>query len=381
MVNGIAITMYIGIHKNADYLIITEELLNELTSRERFTRIFDHKEADRIPFLDSPWRTTIQRWHHEGLPSDADYINYFNLDHVGQIRIDTTPRFEQKILEETDEYKIVTTEWGVTMRRWKHADSTPEFLDQAIVDPDSWEIAKKRISPNRDRINWDMLRVQYPQWRAKDIWIQANLWFGFDVTHSWIVGTERLLCALITEPEWCMDMFSHLLDTQLKVLDMLWEEGYTFHSIRWPDDMGFKNGQFFSVATYRELLKPFHQRAIKWAHDHGVKACLHSCGNITPFIPELVEIGLDAINPLEVKAGMDPLAIKKQWGDALVLHGGINAALWDQPEKIKTEIIRLIPVLKEHGGYIFASDHSIPSDVSFNDFREIVDIIKELGAY
>jgi uroporphyrinogen decarboxylase len=98
-------------------------------------------------------------------------------------------------------------------------------------------------------------------------------------------------------------------------------------------------------------------------------------------VPELISMGLDALNPLEVKAGMDPVALKQKYGQDLVLHGGINAVLWDQPDQIRQEMERMLPVLKESGGYIFSSDHSVPSSVSLNDFRNIVDLAKRLGVY
>jgi uroporphyrinogen decarboxylase len=195
------------------------------------------------------------------------------------------------------------------------------------------------------------------------------------------VGTERVLFALVERPEWVQDMFSHFLEVNLALLEMVWDAGYRFDSVFWYDDMGYKLSQFFSLRMYRELLKPYHQRAIDWAHAKGAKAHLHSCGDIRPFVPELVGLGLDALNPLEVKAGMDPCALKQMYGKELVLHGGINAVLWDKPEEIKAEMERVIPVLKESGGYIFSSDHSVPSSVSLEDFRQIVSLAKRLGAY
>jgi uroporphyrinogen decarboxylase len=218
-------------------------------------------------------------------------------------------------------------------------------------------------------------------WKQQDAWIAAGFWFGFDVTHSWTVGTERFLTAMAMNPEWCMDMFEHYLYMCTTLMDMVWQEGYRFDTISWPDDMGYKYKQFFSLWMYRNLLKPFQQKAIDWAHAKGVKAHLHSCGNIVPFIPELIEIGLDALNPLEVKAGMDTLALKAQYGDDLVLHGGINAVYWDEPEKIVAEMEAKLPILKQNGGYIFASDHSIPDAVSFDDFAHIVAMYKKLGSY
>jgi uroporphyrinogen decarboxylase len=195
------------------------------------------------------------------------------------------------------------------------------------------------------------------------------------------VGTTRILIALAEDPEWVQDMFSHELDVNLALLDMVWDAGYTFDALSWPDDMGFKHNQFFSLRTYRNILKPIQKRAIEWAHAKGIKAHMHSCGDVNPFLPELVEIGLDSLNPLEVKAGMDPVHIKKTYGDSLVLHGGINAVLYGDLDALEAQMRSTVPALKEHGGYILSSDHSVPSSVSLSDFQRFVDLGKELGSY
>ena len=352
-----------------------------MTSRERFAQAYAHREADRIPVIDMPWMATIERWRREGMPKDADYIEFFGLDRRVHLHADNSPRYEEKVVEETDEYITRTTKWGVTCRNWKHAASTPEFLGFTIVDRPSWEAAKRRMRPDRDRIDWAHLKANYPVWRKKGTWLAAHFWFGFDVTHSFVVGTERVLCALVEDPEWIRDIISHHLEMHLSLFGMMWDAGYTFDALRWPDDMGYKGKQFFSLNTYREVVKPFHRRAIEWAHARGIRAELHSCGDVNPFVPEFVEMGLDGLNPLEVKAGMDPVGMKKKWGDRLALHGGINAVLWDRPDEIRAEMERVVPVLKQGGGYIFASDHSVPSTVSLKEFREIVALAKELGTY
>lgn len=352
-----------------------------LTTRERFLRTFEHQTADRIPITDSPWRTTIERWHREGLPENQSWVDYFGIDQVERIWVDNSPRYPETVIEETGEYKIYTTKWGATQKEWKRVQSTPEFLNFTITNPDIWQQTKERITPDPVRINWTELHRNYQKWKEHGVWIQAGLWFGFDVTHSWIVGTERFLLALIENPEWCQDMFGHLLDVNLELLNMIWNAGYEFDSIWWPDDMGYKHNQFFSLQMYRELLKPFHQKAIDWAHAKGIKAHLHSCGDINPFIPELIGMGLDALHPLEVKAGMNPVHLKSAFGADLVLNGGIDAVLWNDRDAIAAEMQRSIPVLKESGGYIFSSDHSVPSSVSLTDFRTIIELAKSLGTY
>jgi len=353
----------------------------KMTTHERFTRTFAHKEADRMPIIDEPWRGTIARWQREGMPANIDWRDYFEVDKVERIGIDNSPRFETKIIEETEKYTISTTPWGVTLKNFKTMDSTPEFLDFKVTSLEEWQRAKARMTFSQDRIPWDMLKNNYAKWRSEGRWLQAGFWFGFDVTHSHMSGTETILMAMLEEPEWVADMFNHYLDMCIEHFDKMWDAGYPMDSMHWYDDMGYKNTTFFSLKTYREVLKPVHKRAIEWAHNKGIPAHLHSCGYIMPFIDDLVEIGVDALNPLEVKAGMDVFKLKKEHGDKLVLHGGVNAVLWDKKEEILAEMEKLIPVLKKDGGYIFSSDHSVPNSVSFENFKAIIERAKELGKY
>lgn len=355
--------------------------MTELTTHERVKRMYEHKEADRVPIDDCPWESTLERWRREGMPEGVDYRDYFGLDNMVCLGVDNSPRFPWQVLEETDEYTVCRSNWGATFRNWKHAGGVPEFLDFTIKDPDSWRAAKERMTPDPDRINWDHLKRNYKSWRESGAWIGAGFWFGFDVTHSWTVGTERLLMAMITDPEWAVDMFNHLLDVCIGLYQQIWDAGYEFDEVNWPDDMGYKGHQFFSVGMYRELLKPVHKRAVDWAHAKGLKANLHSCGDIRPLVPELIEIGVDLLNPLEVKAGMDPVALKSEFGDKLVLQGGLNAVLYNKPEQLWEEMRRVIPMMKVNGGYIASSDHSVPETVSLEDFRRFVELAKELGSY
>ncbi len=352
-----------------------------MTTRERFQRMFQHREADRVPMLGAPWGTTLERWRAEGMPEGVGFSEYFDLDQVVGVGGDISPRYETRVVEETDEYIITFDAWGTTAKNWKHASSTPHWLGRTIVDRDTWEQAKARMVIGRDRVNWDHLKAHYATWREKDYWIHGGLWFGFDVTHARVIGTERLLIWMADDPELVRDIFQTELDCSLRVLDMIWDEGYTFDSIFWCDDMGYRNGLFFSLDMYRQVLKPVQAQAIAWAHEKGIMAHLHSCGNINELVPELLEIGLDALNPLEVKAGMDPARLKRDFGDRLVLHGGLNAMLWDDIDRIEAEIRRLMPVLKQEGGYIFQEDHSIPDSVSLDNYRRIVQIARREGSY
>lgn len=277
--------------------------METMTSRERFARMYAHKEADRVPITDIPWQGTISRWRREGMPAGADWREYFGVDKVEGISVDISPRYPCTVVEDNARYQIVTSPWGVTMKQFKEEDSTPEFLDFKVCTPEAWEEAKARMAYSPDRIPWDYLQDAYPRWKAEGSWIQAGFWFGFDVTHSWMAGTETLLIALLEEPEWVKDMFDTYLSRCIACFDAVWDAGYVFDEIYWPDDMGYKGTPFFSNQTYRDLLQPFHRRAVEWAHAKGIQAHLHSCGDVMPLIPDILDTGVDALNPLEVKAG------------------------------------------------------------------------------
>lgn len=352
-----------------------------MNSRERIKRMYEHREADRVPVIDDPWRGTLRRWRSEGMPENVDWEDYFGVDKIGAFQVDISPGYEERILEENDRYAIVTSNWGVTMKQFKEEDSTPEFLDYRVSDALAWEEAKKRMTLEDERIPWDLLKNTLPQWQAEGRWIRAVFWFGFDVTHSWMMGTENTLIAMMEEPELVTDIFDTYLKNNIALYNRIWDAGFRFDEMFWYDDMGYKGTTFFSPQMYRELLQPYHKKAVDWAHDHGIVAQLHSCGDISTLVKDIVATGVDALNPLEVKAGVDAVKIKKEYGDRLVLRGGINAVNWSDKDAVLAEIDEKVPVLMENGGFIFSSDHSIPNSVSLENMKSIVARIKEVGKY
>jgi uroporphyrinogen decarboxylase len=353
----------------------------KMTSHERFSRMFEHKEADRVAMWDFPWPGALKRWIREGMPENISYEDYFNVDKVSRVIVDNSPRYPEFIIEENDKFKTFMTSWGGKQRDFKDEDSTPDFIDYSIINTDKWREAKARMTPTLDRIPWDHLKANYKTWRKEGHWILGDLWFSFNQFTSYVVGMERFLMYMLEQPELCLDMLNYSLDVNLKLLDMAWDAGYTFDMLNIRDDMGYKFSQFFSLDTYKELIKPSHVRAVEWAHKKGIKTRLHSCGYVAPFLPEIIDVGFDALHPMEVKAGMNPAEIKARYGNDLVLHGGFNAMLWNDLDAIKAEMHKLLPILKQNGGYIFAADHSIPNDVSFENIKAIIALAKELGSY
>jgi uroporphyrinogen decarboxylase len=347
-------------------------------------RLYERREPDQVPITDWAWESTIWRWRREGMPQGLGWDRFFDIDrfvYLSVADINTSPRFEQRVIEETDTYRIEVDQWGVTKKNFKPVSSTPAYLDFEVKDADTWRAAKQRMQPSRDRINWEKLRTNWKTWREEGAWIIVAPWYGYDVVSTRMCGTETILAAMANDPEWAVNAFNHGCDLTLALLDMVWDEGYSFDELFFFDDMAYKKGMFFSKRMWREMVMPYQKRAIDWAHAHGIKAHLHCCGNISALIPELIDLGLDALNPLEVKAGMDPTGKKRLYGKDLVLKGGCNALLWDDWEKVEAQMKTLIPGMMEGGGYIFSSDHSIPDYTSLETYRRIVALARALGKY
>ncbi len=351
-----------------------------MTTRERIARILAHQEADRVPVADIPWPSTLERWRREGLPRSVDWEDHFGTDKIVTISPDNSPRYPIQVLEETDEYRVFTSQWGVTLRQWSHAAGTPHREGFTVQDPDSWRAAKERMTPDPDRIDWRRLQSHWRRWREEGVWINGGLWFGFEVTYSHFVGVPLFL-AMIEQPEWVREMADTMVDLSIALLEMVWEAGYHLDGIHWPNDMGYKGAQFMSVAMYRELFKPADKRAADWAHAKGLPVMYHSCGDVNPFVGEWADLGIELLNPMEIKAGMDPLALKAQYGDRMAFWGGLDARLYEDPEQMWAEIERVVPAMKQGGGYIAGTDHSVPDSVSLALFREFVARCKAAGSY
>ena len=110
---------------------------------------------------------------------------------------------------------------------------------------------------------------------------------------------------------------------------------------------------------------------------------LHTCGQNMELVPLYVEAGFDVLNPLEVKAGMDIFALKRDFGEVLTLWGGIDVRAIANPDPavLEREIRAKVAMAKQGGGYVFSSDHSIPENVSLQQYEHMLELGREYGSY
>lgn len=353
-----------------------------MTSRERMTLVLSHKEADRVPILDGPWGTTVQRWKREGLPEDQSPASYFGYDTIAGIGGDTSFRLPGETLEQTEEYTITRNSNGVVHRNWKHATSTPELIDFLIKDRKSWEEHKHRFVYDDTRVNFDNAMQTFKNAREAGHFIQFGCALGYDFWQN-VVGPENLLPAMIEDPEWVKELYIAQVELIINMASALMARGIEFDGASFADDLGYRNGTFFSPKIYREQLFPAHKRLCDFLNEPGIFVTLHSCGGVRALVPYFVEAGFACLNPLEVKSGMDVIELKREFGDKLTLMGGIDVRKMaaDDPAEIEEEIRTKISVAKVGGGYIYHSDHSVPDNVSFQQYKRVMELVREYGTY
>jgi len=378
-----------------------------MTSRERVLMALNHEQADRIPITDSPWVSAIDRWHQEGLPREVNPAEYFDFEWV-DFGADTSPLLPIEVVEENEEYIIRTTPQGGLRRDHKDYSSTPEIIDYPCKTRDDWERIKERLTPNRDRVDWEgtwlagtaedqrgddsMLetgrtdhRLGLPGWQQaydQGRFIVYPAAFGYDKMQSY-VASERLLIAIATEPDWVRDMYETDATLVIQMYEMMKQGGFQFDGAFILCDLGYRNGLLFSPRHYDEQLRPTFQRLVDYFHSEGLPVILHSCGCVKELIPRFIEDGLDCLQPLEVKAGMDLVELKEAFGDQIAFMGGIDARAMADPDSavIEEEIARKIPVAKQGGGYIYHSDHSVPDNVSFEQYQRVLELVHQYGSY
>lgn len=184
-------------------------------------------------------------------------------------------------------------------------------------------------------------------------------------------GFENFYMNLVAEPEMMHCYFGKLADAYIDSLKRVLDRcGDMVDVIHFRDDLGTQEAAQISVNTYREMVQPYHKKMFQFVHENypNVRCMLHSCGAIFDLIPELIEAGVDVLNPLQLSAkGMDPARLKAAYGDKMVFWGGGADLQMFVPnhtvEEIREHVEGNIRALKGTGNYVFTQVHNFQYDI------------------
>lgn len=363
--------------------------MKALTSKERIRRIINREPVDRVGITEDFWDGTLKRWISDGfMKKGEDPVDHFNHDIVqaGWPNLLADPEKADEVIQETEEWKVVRNSNGAHLKWWKNKDGTPEHIYFEVNNRDAWEerIRSQLLDPDllRKRIDVEKYRQTLIEAREKEKYFFLN---GINVFEAMLPmsGHEHTLLGMAMDPDWIRDMAEVYSDLIIKCQDILIEEGGKPDGVWFYEDMGYKGTPFMSRDMYRDLLWPAHKKTFDYAHSRGCQVMVHSCGMVEDLVPDLIDAGMDCLQAIEVKAGMDLVRLKKKYGRRIALCGGLDARVLESNgrRKIKEEIDKNLPEAMENSGYILHTDHSVSPLVEYESYRCFMEYGLEKGRY
>ena len=362
------------------------------TDLERFDACMNYQSSDRRPNHElGLWGQARARWQEEAPDAVKDFQwSWFDgepalgMDEREYIPVNYgfIPAYEPEVLEETDEYVVARNGKGVVTKALKEGTvggtrmCMDQYLEFPVSRPEDFPAVKKRlIAAIEERYPKD-LDQQIERWKQRDCPLvlgrncAAN---GFYWRAREFMGTEALSFAWYDYPKLMhemMELYADLIiETSRPVLEKIPVEYFCLN-----EDMSMKGGPLLSPNTYREFIFPHLKRMVEFFRSHGTKYfAVDTDGDPTVLIPILMEAGVDIIWPIERASEIDPVDWRKQFGKELRLWGGVDKRILPLgPDAIKAHLRELIPLIEE-GGFIPTVDHTVPPEVSWDNFRHYMD--------
>lgn len=352
---------------------------------ERFYACFNYEPVDRHPFwYFGYWAETRDRWIKEGWNRDefdpsegADkapmYGNWF----------DPQPPFTKEIVSEDEEHVTFINHEGVLVREMKNnpSSSMPQFLRFPVETREDFRrFWSERMQPDMNRKMGPDWKEQLKSIRALEqpfiVW--AANWGGFFGPLRHLLGVENICMMFYDDPDFIEEMMDadaeYIISIMSQILDVVSVDCFQY----W-EDMAYNVGPLISPELARKYMLPRYRKVNEYLYGRGVKFIgLDSDGKIEDLIPVWLDAGLNYLFPFEVQCGMDVIRVRREYGRELRIVGGVDKrALKQGPAAIDAELERVRPLIEE-GGYIPMLDHTVPPDVSFEDYRHYVKKIKEV---
>ncbi|MBI5693774.1 MAG: hypothetical protein HZC55_27180 [Verrucomicrobia bacterium] len=356
-----------------------------MTSRERVTAALTFEPPDRLPVNDSLWDGLQAEWVGEGMPAGVSPVDHFGWD-IESLSLDASARFEMKILARGEGRLTFEDRAGYTVEKADGRSGTLHFLAHQTQSREDWE---NRTKPRMvlddpsgtariDTASYFCHFEPYPTWaeakRKYDAVYSRGRFVNFVAYGPWEGtwrhrGLDRLLLDVLDEPEWCADMFATYTRLLVATLERGLSLGLKPDGLFLVEDMAFKTSLLISPRTWDALLRPCYEQLGTLLRRQGIRFLMHTDGRVWDLLPRLLEVGVEALNPMECTAGMDLAELRRRYPRRMACYGNLSVAgLLGERAALEAELQRKIP-LGVGGGLILHSDHSIPFGVRYEQYR------------
>lgn len=358
-----------------------------MTPRQRMQAILNKEVPDRMGLFEHFWPETLEKnWVVQGYPQGVDPIDHFNYDlRPAPWSMNARLRaVDDEVVEESEEWRITKDGNGAILKLWKDKSGTPEHIGFTIDTPKKWEEAKGDLLVlDPERVNLDEQREFAAKAKSEDRFHTFGTCAHFELMRA-ILGDVVMLESLLLEPDWIQDFCETYTDFFIRHYTLLFDEVGHPDGMFIYEDLGFSNGPFCSPKTYREVIYPHHKKLFDFFKDRGLPIILHTCGDVRELVPDLIEVGVDCLQPMEAKAGNDLFEFAEKYPGKLGYMGNIDVTVLNtnDTENIRTYLTETIQKVRALGiPYVFHSDHSIPPDVDLSTYRMALEILETEGVY
>ena len=360
--------------------------------RELIDNMLRRKKADRVGVVDSPWSDTLTKWVGQGYPKTpegkpVDAADHFGYDMAGVGGwFDVMPlRGHSEVVEETDEWVVRRNGAGAALKWWKNKSGTPEHVDFRMTSREVWErdYRPHLLTPDPQRVDIKGSAEALKKRRAQGLWTHDGHLFIWEHMRE-SLGDICMYESLLLDPGWIHDFNRVYTDFFKAHYRMLFEQAGLPDGVWVYEDLGYCNGLFCSPKVLDEVIFPYFRELVEFFHGYDLPVVLHSCGNVTEAMPLIVKAGFAGLHPMERKAGCDPFRFAEKYGDRLTFIGGLDVRVLESGDRdhIRRETETLIQGMKARGArYVFASDHSISTNVDYDSYRYALEVYRENMMY
>jgi len=340
----------------------------------------------------------LERWKKElGLPKDTDIYRYYDLDWIVTIP-NMDPHIKQfEIIKQNEEEVIVRTGYEAVIRK-KFQDPMPAYLEfdtdtiekmQAFQFDDPWDERRYfKSGDNQVAGVGDGFIRNLPPWTETvkslhhDFPVYGSVCEGHETLWR-IIGLKNVLLWIGLYPDELGKFIQRIIEFSVAITEAQIEtaDGMLDGMVIWGD-VAYTRDMLFSPEYWRKHFKPGVRALVEVCHKYGLPVIYHGCGNVQRIFEDFIDVGVDSYNPLEAKAGLDVVALRRQYGHRIGFCGNMDVQKWATADETELKEIVLTKLnAAKGGGYIFQSDHSVPSNISGKNYDYVVNLVREYGKY
>lgn len=379
--------------------------------RERVLMALRHQEPDRVPFdLAGTVTTGIHHiayrnlLNYLGMPKDDIKIAEIHQqlaavheDVLQRLKVDFRPVYSKlpsgwrPKFEEDHKYTRFIDQWGIGWRKPKDGGLYYDLESHPFASfstPE--EVANYRVPDPADPARLEGVEEEARRLAESTgaALCLAGVSAGFMEMAYWLRGYENFFMDLAGDHKMAHAILDKTVEIKIKFWEMaLSRFGDLIDVVVEADDFASQFGMIISPETYRKFIKPRQKELFGAIKKHSnAFICFHSCGSVHDIIPDLIEVGVDALNPVQVSAAnMDSNKLKKEFGDALTFWGGgvdtQRVLNYGTPQQVKDEVKRRIDDLAPGGGFVFTPVHNVQADVPPENYMAMWEAWEEYGKY